>query len=899
MDERRSPRAQEPVGHPRKQRRNRTAGAAKGILMTVLTLMLVGVCTVVMLFGIFMKYVNTSLLPTLDVKAEDYTMALSSVVYYQNRDSGEWVEFQKVHGQENRVWVDIGDMAPGLWEAAVSIEDERFFSHHGVDWKRTLGATVTMLTGGNDSYGGSTITQQMLKNMTGENQNTINRKVKEIFRALEFEKNYTKTQILELYLNMIYLGSGCNGVQTAAEYYFGKDAKDLTVAESACIIAITNNPSLYNPKYERTYTRKDGTTITPRELNKQRQETILKKMTEVVNPDTGKPYLTKEEYEAAKAEPLNFTDTSGDASSVIKQTDGVEINNWFVEQLIKDVTNDLAEAKGISYEAAQRLVNNSGYQIYCTMDLDIQRIAESVYENTDNLNIHSAKGKQLQSGITIMDPYTGNIVAMVGAVGAKTQNLVDNYAVQKHQVGSSIKPLTVYSAALDAGAVTPATTFDNYPVELLNGTPWPKNSPNTYTGRTMIGEGVRRSINTIAVQTVQALGVAESYAYATEKLGLSLVPEDMAVSPLGMGGLTYGLSTVEMAAAFSAFANNGVYNSPKMYTEVRDSNGEVVLKNEGETHVAMKETTAYLMNQMLTSVVNAGTGTSAKFSGMTIAGKTGTTDDSRVRYFVGYTPYYCAAVWTGYPSTNEKISASGNPAITMWKPVMQKIHENLANKSFSKPSSGLETVRVCSDSGKLATDACASDIRGSRIVEVTVASGTAPTESCDMHVFVDYCTEGKCLATDSCPSSAVKQVAVLDFEREEYFRANGTRYASITTDSAKNPDSMFHLIEMKRAIGLEPTPTANGGETYPAVIGCPVHAGMTPEDPDHSSGEAEDPNDPNYNPPTEDPSGGFGDENLPSEPSTPTEPTVPVDPWGGDPSGGFGDAGLWAASLNR
>ena len=304
-------------------------------------------------------------------------------------------------------------MAPGLWEAAVSIEDERFFSHHGVDWKRTLGATVTMLTGGNDSYGGSTITQQMLKNMTGENQNTINRKVKEIFRALEFEKNYTKTQILELYLNMIYLGSGCNGVQTAAEYYFGKDAKDLTVAESACIIAITNNPSLYNPKYERTYTRKDGTTITPRELNKQRQETILKKMTEVVNPDTGKPYLTKEEYEAAKAEPLNFTDTSGDASSVIKQTDGVEINNWFVEQLIKDVTNDLAEAKGISYEAAQRLVNNSGYQIYCTMDLDIQRIAESVYENTDNLNIHSAKGKQLQSGITIMAPTAPTMATML------------------------------------------------------------------------------------------------------------------------------------------------------------------------------------------------------------------------------------------------------------------------------------------------------------------------------------------------------------------------------------------------------------------------------------------------------------------------------------------------------
>ena len=896
MDERRTSQSQEPTVHTRKKQWGRT-GAVKSVFMALLTLILIGCCTTAMLFGIFMKYVNTSLLPTLDVKAEDYTMAQSSVVYYQDKDSGQWVEFQKVHGQENRVLVDISEMSPYLWQAAVSIEDERFFSHHGVDWKRTLGATVLTLTGSNDSYGGSTITQQMLKNMTGENQNTINRKVKEIFRALEFEKNYTKSQILELYLNMIYLGSGCSGVETAAEYYFGKSAKDLTAAESACIIAITNNPSLYNPKYDRTYTRKDGTTVTPRELNKQRQELILDKMSKVINPDTGKPYLTEEECEAAKAEPLNFTDTFGDAGDVVKSDSGIEINNWFVEQLIKDVTNDLAEAKGVSYEAAQRLVNNSGYQIYCTMDPEIQQIAESVYENTDNLNIHSAKGKQLQSGITIMDPYTGNIVAMVGAVGPKTQNLVDNYAVQKHQVGSSIKPLTVYSAALDAGAVTPATTFDNYPVQLMSGTPWPKNSPNTYTGWTMIGEGLRRSINTIAVQTVEALGVADSYAYATEKLGLSLVPQDIAVSPLAMGGLTYGLSTVEMAAAFSAFANSGVYNSPKMYTEVRDSNGEVVLKNEGETHAAMKETTAYFMNQMLTSVVTSGTGSSAKFSGMTIAGKTGTTNDSRVRYFVGYTPYYCAAVWTGYPSTNEKISASGNPAITMWKPIMQKIHENLASKSFSTPSSGLEQVTVCADSGKRCTDACLSDIRGSRAVTVTVAAGTAPTESCDKHVFVDYCTEGKCLATDSCPADHVKQVGVLDFERTEYFR-EGVRIGSITTDSAKNPDSMFHLIEMKRAIGLEPTPTASGGETYPEVIGCPVHAGMAPENP---GGDADDPNDPNnpndpnYNPPADDPADDEPDN--PSEPGGIVIPVEPVDPE--DPSGGFGDAGIWAANMFR
>ena len=224
---------------------------------------------------------------------------------------------------------------------------------------------------------------------------------------------------------------------------------------------------------------------------------------------------------------------------------------------------------------------------------------------------------------------------------------------------------------------------------------------------------------------------------------------------------------------------------------------------------------------------------------------------------------------------------------------MQKIHENLPNKSFSTPSSGLEQVTVCADSGLRCTDACLSDIRGSRAVQVTVAAGTAPTESCNLHTFVDYCTEGKCVATDSCPSSSVKRVGVLDFERTEYFKADGTRYASIATDSAKNPDKMFHLIEMKRAIGLEPTPTASGGETYPEVIGCPAHVGMTPVDPDHPGGGVDDPNDPNYSPSVDDPSGGFGDANLPEDPTggivIPTEPE--------DPSGGFGDAGMWAANL--
>ncbi|MBR3641657.1 MAG: transglycosylase domain-containing protein, partial [Oscillibacter sp.] len=255
----------------RKGSKKRRSGAGT-VVKVLLTMLLIALCTALMLGAIFMKYVNTTLTPVLGVKAEDYKMKLSSVVYYQDSESGEWIEYQKVHGTENRIWADIEQMPPALWQATVSIEDERFFQHKGVDWKRTLGATLTMFLGGNDSYGGSTITQQLLKNITQDNKNTVNRKVREIFRALEFEKNYTKSQILELYLNTIYLGKGCYGVQTAAEYYFGKDVSELSVAECASLIAITNNPSLYGPMYNVTYTRADGTTVTPRQLNKQRQE---------------------------------------------------------------------------------------------------------------------------------------------------------------------------------------------------------------------------------------------------------------------------------------------------------------------------------------------------------------------------------------------------------------------------------------------------------------------------------------------------------------------------------------------------------------------------------------------------------------------------------------------------
>ena len=855
------------------------------IFLSLLALVLIGVCTTAMVAGFFMKYVETTLAPTLQVRAEDYTMNLSSHVYYQDKESGEWVEYQTLYGTENRIWADIEDIPEEMWQAVVAIEDHRFFEHKGVDWKRTGGAVVNMFIGMKNTFGGSTITQQVLKNMTGDNDATVNRKVREIFRALEFEKNYTKMQILELYLNTIYLGKGCYGVQTAANYYFGKDVSELSAAECACLIGITNNPYQYSPMSTLVITRDDGTKVTARELNKNRQELILQRMAggdETVGI-TGLTYLTKEEADAACAEVLQFTDGTTSAEDIVAASSGgIKINSWFVDEVFLDVANDLAAKEDISVEAAKTKIYNSGYNIYTTLDPEIQEIAESVYEDRSNLDVTSRSGQQLQSGITIVDPNTGDIVAMVGAVGPKTGNLMWNYATGRRQVGSSIKPLTVYAPALDAGVITMVSTFDNYPVRLLNETPWPKNSPNKYTGWTTLSQGVASSINTIAVQVVEALTHPASYAFATEKLGLNLVPSDMDTSPLGLGGLTYGLNTEEMAAAYAAFASGGIYRAPRTYVKVTDSEGNIVLENEIQEHVAMKETTAYFMNTLLQGVITGGTGTSARFNGMTIAGKTGTTSENYDRYFVGYTPYYSAAVWTGYDQ-NEKISYTGNPAITMWKLVMEKIHEELPNQSFSKPESGLKSVEVCRDSGLLPTDACRADVRGTaRVMTVSVPEGMEPTENCTLHTLQNYCTAGACLATAYCTPDCIMSVGVLDYIREDY----GPEIVA--------EDDPYLLLNMQRAIGLLPTIAEDGTEVYPEVIGCPVHnvnSWWPGFDPDYDP--TLDPDSPYY-----DPSGGFGDagwenDNPVFTPTTPgpsvSDPEIPGEPE--DPTGGFGNTG--------
>ena len=371
------------------QAHKKKGGTAKKVIGTILA---IGLTTCLMFFAIFMIYVHTSL--DLDVDISAYTLKQSSTVYYQDKTSGEWVELTKLHGVENRTLVSIDDIPKHVQEALISIEDERFESHHGVDWKSTAKAILGKLTG-SSTRGGSTISQQVIKNTTGDNEVTIKRKVREIFRALRLEKNYSKDEILETYLNLVYFGNGCNGIEAAAESYFGKTVGELSIAEAASIVGITQFPYKYDPSRGDWY----------REQNKERQLTVLYKMHEL-----GK--ISDEEYEQAKVEPLvfswdpGFVPSAGVASRV-DTASSTEYDSYFVERMFNDIVADMHEQLGYDESVAKDLLYTGGYSIYCTVDPKVQSIVESVYADRNNLNYTSSKGQQLQSGATIIDNTTG------------------------------------------------------------------------------------------------------------------------------------------------------------------------------------------------------------------------------------------------------------------------------------------------------------------------------------------------------------------------------------------------------------------------------------------------------------------------------------------------------------
>ena len=777
--------AQERVRNMTPQQKNgwRKAGRIIG------TLLLVFVVTLTIFSGIFMAYINSTMRGKVEVYLDEFETKVSTELYSQDPDTGEWVMYQTLYlNSENRIWTDLEDIPKYLQEAAIAIEDKRFEKHHGVDWKGTTRAIVYTLFGKN-VQGGSTITQQLVKNVTGDNEVTVKRKITEIYRALELEKRYEKDEILEAYLNEVFFGQSCYGVVTASRMYFNKDVSDLTLAECASLMGITNNPSMYDPTLS-SWTR---------ENNRERQLTILGAMLE-----QGK--ISQEEYDEAKAEDIVFSNgftisgkyvgsdgTVTDLEPEEPSTDDTESPadeeeptikgrySWFTEAMIGDVADALVEKYGITdkvrdngttytaYEQAWDMVHGKGYKIYTTQNPKYQKIAEDVCYDLSNIPYTSSYTNsageqvedQLQIALTIVDPTNGYVVAMIGGAGEKQADRVWNWAVNARQCGSAIKPVSTYAPALDDGTINGASVIDDYPM-LLNGDVWPRNANWRYQGLTALHTAIAQSLNTCAVRTNLAYGVDRSYEFLVNKLGFENLTytDSQQVGNMALGGFEKGVTTEEMAAAYAAFVNEGVYTKPRTFVRVEDANGNVILENEAQSTVAMKNTTAAIINHLLQEAALNGTGYEAQFSGMHIAGKTGSTNSNKDRYFVGYTPYYSCAVWAGYEH-NQRIVASGNPCSAIFRKVMSAIHEELPDKDFFS-CAGLTSVAVCADSGMLASENCALDVRGSRVYTALVAADNAPTSVCTMHTAPSYTVN----MADSDGNVTTVTGSVLNYQRE-------------------------------------------------------------------------------------------------------------------------------------
>lgn len=761
-------------------------GAAATVLLIVL------ICGTVFV-GTLGDYLQEDILTDAsDWSLEDYDLERTSFIYYVD-NNGDIQQLQQIYTTTDRQWASLDEIPQALVDAAVAIEDKRFYEHQGVDWITTVKACLNMFFGGDEQFGGSTITQQFIKNHTGEKSVTVQRKVMEIFRAQLFEREYDKDLIMEYYLNEIYLGRGCYGVKSAAAEYFGKELQNLTVAECASLISITNNPSLFNPYsisvFEYKGEERDGAG-----RNRYRQLNVLSEMHQ-------QGYLTDEEYEEAVAQEMVFKEGIADEDrwtvcenpecgfegirSQFTGADGAyycpvcgnltsvstnasqHIYSWFVDAVIIDFASYLAEQDGKNWDDLEETTRNvyleriqkGGYHIYTTLDMDVQKQVDAIYGNLDNIP-GTNSNQQLQSAIVVIDNTTGDVVALAGGVGEKDTFMGYNRATQaKLQTGSAQKPVSVYAPAFESGKVTPATVFKDLPVTYDGGN-WPKNDNRQYQYARTVYQGIVSSVNTISVRTLNEIGAEYGYSFAKYNFGQAhLVEEypgadgttksDVGPAPLALGALTVGSTVQEMSAAYATFANHGVYREPRLYTKVYNSDGQLVVDNTQDSRQILSEKTVDYVNYCLYNAANHGTGGAAIFGGQSIAGKTGTTSSNRDRWFCGYTTHYTAAVWVGYDQP-EQIHLGTNPAAQMWKKVMQPIHEGRPNEALYN-GNAFRTVAVCLDSGLLATDACRSDVRGiDRVVYVNVYPGDEPQGTCDKHVQMEYCISGGGVATEYC-----------------------------------------------------------------------------------------------------------------------------------------------------
>ena len=665
---------------------------------------------------------------------------MTSVIYVQNEE-GNWEEYQRLHGTENRIWVGIDKVPQYLKDAFIAIEDERFETHSGVDWKRTAAAVGNKLLKFDSSeFGGSTITQQLIKNVTNDKGRNAMRKFREIVRALLIERKLNKTEILEAYLNTISLGNGICGVQVASNYYFNKDVSELTLTECAALAAITKNPTAYNPE-------------SGAEANTLRRRTVLDKMLELEK-------ITYEEYDKAYNTPLVLDNSREDDLEL-------EINSYFVDALIDQVIDDLAEKYNLSTSLASTMFYNGGFKIYATVNPEIQSKMEEVYLDIDTYFPQTVKNDDgekthVQSAMTVMD-YSGHIVGIVGGAGEKTTNRGLNRATDSpRQPGSTMKPIGVYALAIDKDIVNYTSKVLDKPIEHYyeDGKSGPKEWYGYYKGTVKLNYAIRKSMNTVPVRLLQEIGIDNSYDFLVNKLHCEhLVEADKNLAALALGGTNYGLTTTESAAAYAIFGNQGVYHKPTTYYKIERPNGEVVLEYDETGEQVIGKDSATVMNHLLQEVVYGREGTGRGISGyssMKAYAKTGTSSESNDLWMVAGTPYYVGSVWYGFDL--QKQVSNGSAAAKIWKDVMKDVHKDLDKKEFedsedvvkkgigyykkngrmdnpiyqddsSSGTSSVESSEVSSNASSVTSSAVSSEQTATTSSENTTTSSTSASES--------------------------------------------------------------------------------------------------------------------------------------------------------------------------
>ena len=758
------------------------------LILLVLIFMLAGAGAVV---GIAKAYMETA--PTLDLAAID-DQAQTSFIYDA---SGNLITDYK--GTENRIMVSIDTMPLILRNAFVAVEDARFYTHNGIDVKRIVGAFISnFVTGG--QQGGSTITQQLIKNTLLSSEQSYKRKIQEAYLAMQLETQYTKSEILESYLNTIYLGEDYYGVKVAAYNYFGKDnLNSLTLRECAMLAGMTRNPYYYNPR--RNYYTRQSDTTDYRKITNDRTDYVLRCMYE-------NQFISYDQYiDAMDPAKANVLEKSPSSTALYPYA-------HYVEYAIRDVVKALLSINGLEDTSANRSkmeqqLRTGGYQVYLALDTQIQETVERTLQTYSdypalrdpNDKIYRARNAdgtydeiiQPQAAAVVLDYRTGELKAIVGSRTAPTKRKTLNRASDMNMpVGSAIKPIAVYAPAIEMGAGA-GTVVYNMPLPIAGWRgsdgkdSWPQNyGGSSYRGPETIRTAITRSDNTAAAYALMNFVGVERSADFLLRLGVS--EQHINRTPFGLSLGSSGISPVEMAVAFGVLGNGGVYQSPITFLGIVDSSKKVVYDahaNQTRRQV-FKPSTAWLTVDMMKDVVSSGTGTAAKISGQTVAGKTGTNSDQKGVFFCGMTGWYCASVWIGhdnYKALSSK-TTGGNSAAKLWKAFMQPIHQGLANRDIMEGSAsdyGLKKVTTCNVSGQLATDACRYDVMGYGVTTDYWPVETAPTVKCQMHYALDVCDESGMLATGYCPSHSTKGVVILPVGHPLYEFTN-TQYASVLAD---------------------------------------------------------------------------------------------------------------------